>query len=142
MKLFKFFKKTLLNENSIICLVDEKNSTSTFGYTESKKKVMFNIKMLEGVLNKLEFDELLSNSKAGLTTLFPIGQYIVILKMRKDKTEMQLFFFDFRVKYSDIANVFDSIFSNTINTEFKNIKSEMDDYFNESLDNIVQLKIR
>lgn len=126
---FQDFKNAIAIGNQLIILVDDINADSSFGFTDSVCKVSYNIKMLESFLHKVNLEERLANSKEGLTTLFPLGRYIVILKLKKDKSAMSMFLFDFRADYSVINKNFEGVFSNNVITQFKSIKYQMEELY-------------
>ncbi len=119
-----------------ICLVDDVNKTSAYGYTDSKLKVQYNLDVLGDKINKSEFNQLLYNSKNGLITLYSFGQYIIILQMKKDKTEMEMYFLDYKIEYSDIDIGFAGMFSENIKYEFKRIKYQIENSLVDTFDNV------
>jgi hypothetical protein len=121
------FKKTMLIGESLICLVDDVSDTFFYGYTSSQAKILYNLSMIDKLIDIPEFENCLSGFNEELPALFPLGQYIVILKMKKDNTGMEMYFLDFRVDYSVVDEGFDGLFSEEIKTEFKRIKYEMED---------------
>jgi hypothetical protein len=130
------FKNGLLIGDTVVCLVDDINDQLTFGFTDSIKKIKYNLTLLEKVFEKIEYEESLKRSKQGLTTLFPFGRYIVILMISKNKLHMKMFFFDFRIDYKLINESF-NLFSENIKLQFKKIKYYMEEFFNESFDKVV-----
>ena len=136
MEHFNFSKNTLMKGSAKICLVDDVNKTSTYGYTDSKLKVQYNLDVLGDKINKSEFNQLLYNSKNGLITLYSFGQYIIILQMKKDKTEMEMYFLDYKIEYSDIDIGFAGMFSENIKYEFKRIKYQIENSLVDTFDNV------
>jgi hypothetical protein len=127
------FKNGILIGDSIICLVDDVNEENTFGFTDNPEKIEFNIKLISSIFDIEKFEKHLSNSKQGLTTLFPLGRYIVILIVSKDKKTMKQFFLDFRIEYQDIDKYF-VMFSNNVKNQFKSIKYYVEDFFSDDFD--------
>lgn len=125
-------------QGNLFFLVDEVNSTNSYGYTNNKSQIIFNLEMLCDlkIIDEKDYESKLLNSKEGLTAVFPMGRYIVILKMKKNKKSMEMLFFDFRIPYADIDKSLSSIFSKKLITEFKRIKYYMEDGFDESRDNV------
>lgn len=136
MEHFNFSKNTLMKGSTKICLVDDVNKTSAYGYTDSKLKVQYNLDVLGDKINKSEFNQLLYNSKNGLITLYSFGQYIIILQMKKDKTEMEMYFLDYKIEYSDIDIGFAGMFSENIKYEFKRIKYQIENSLVDTFDNV------
>jgi hypothetical protein len=131
------FKNATIAGNNLILLIDDANDSFSFGFTDTKTKVLYNLKILENIIKSANLDDQLEKSKKGLTTLFPLGRYIVILEISKDKSKMTMTFFDFRVEYSKVDKMFKGLFSDNLIAQFKNIKYQMEDYFNDSLDKIL-----
>lgn len=121
----------------MIVLVDDVNESHSFGFTDSLSKVTYNMKMLDGFLNQVNIGELLANSKDGLTTLFPLGRYINILKMKKDKSAMSMMLLDFRIEYSTIDTNFNDLFSENVVMQFKKLKYEMEDLYEDEADCVI-----
>src|SRR6056297_1350877 len=94
------FKNATIAGNQLIMLIDDANENFSFGLTDSKEKI------LNEIIKSANLDEQLKKSKNGLTTLFPLGRYIVVLEVSKDKSKMNMMFFDFRVEYSNIDKMF------------------------------------
>lgn len=130
------FKNGMSIGENLIFLADDINDSLSFGYTENIEKVKYNMALLKKVFTDTNHDDALAKSKNGLTTLFPLGRYIVILLINKEKTEMKMFFLDFRIEYSVADKGFAGIFSNNIKLQFKKIKYYMEESFNEDFDNI------
>lgn len=134
---FQEFKNGMSIGETLIFLTDDLNESLSFGYTENINKVKYNMTLLKKVFIDTNHDDALAKSKNGLTTLFPLGRYIVILLINKEKTEMKMFFLDFRVEYSLVDKGFAGIFSDNIKLQFKKIKYYMEESFNEDFDNVV-----
>lgn len=132
-----FKNATIIAGNQVIMLIDDANENFSFGLTDSKEKVLYNLKILDEIIKSANLDEQLKKSKNGMTTLFPLGRYIVVLEVSKDKSKMNMMFFDFRVEYSNIDKMFKGMYSDNLIGQFKNIKYQMEDYFEEKLDNVV-----
>lgn len=124
---YQDFKGATAIGAKLIILVDDVNDNHSFGFTDSIPKVSYNMKMLDKSLRNANLEERLANSKDGLTTLFPLGRYIVILKLKKDRSAMSMFLFDFRAEYSAINKNFKGVFSENIITQFKSIKYQMEE---------------
>ena len=73
------FKNATVAGNRLIMLIDDVNEDSSYGSTDSKSKVLYNLRMIENILKNGGVTKALANSKNGLTTLFPLGKYITIL---------------------------------------------------------------
>jgi hypothetical protein len=131
---FQDFKNGTTIGDKLIVLVDEVNENYSFGFTDSISKVLYNMKMLGNFLSKGNIEEQLTNSKDGLTTLFPLGRYIAILKMKKDKSAMSMMLFDFRAEYSIIDTNFKDVFSENVITQFKKLKYQMEDLYDDEAD--------
>jgi len=125
-----------LLKNILVMQVDETNNAKTFGYVESVNKIKYNIKSLSELIGLNEYQKLLSVSSKGLTTIFTLGQYIVIAKIKKDETEMEMLFFDFRFNYPEINNIFKDIFSQNIINHFNRLKSMQEANFNGMHDTV------
>ena len=138
---FNNWQNILLHQGNLIFLVDEVNSNCSFGYTNKKSHIRYNLKILNELkfVDKKNYDTQLSNSKEGLTSVFPLGRYIVILKMKKDKSSMEMLFLDFRIGYADVDKSLNGTFSEKLITKFKGIKYYMEEWFDETWD-LVQLK--
>lgn len=129
------FKNATIIGDKIILLVDDVNNTHSFGFTDSIEKVTYNLDLLKDYLNKDELDKSIAKSKDGLTSLFPLGRYITILKVKKDKSKMSMYLFDFRnVDYQTIDQVFKDSFSENVITQFKSIKYQMEELFDDDVD--------
>ncbi len=131
------FKNASIIGDKLIILIDDANESFSFGYTDNKNKVLYNLKILDNFLKHANLDEQLEKSKNGLTTLFPIGRYIAILQVSKDKSKMSMTLFDFRVEYSRIDEMFNGLYSSNLITQFKNIKYQMEEIFDDSLDKVI-----
>lgn len=129
------FKNASITEEKIILLVDDVNNSHSYGFTKSLEKVTYNLDLLKDYLDKDELDRSLAKSKEGLTSLFPIGRYISILKIKNDKSIMMMYFFDFRkIAYQAVDHVFKDTFSENVITQFKSIKYHMEEIFNDDMD--------
>ena len=89
-------KKHLLKVNDIS---EKKN----FGTTTKIQDIEYNIKVLGTEFReRLEISGLFSNE--GLTSIFQIGRFIVVLKRNETNTEGKMTFFDFDINES-VANI-------------------------------------
>jgi len=131
------FKNANAIGTQLIVLVDDVNDNQSFGFTDSIPKVSCTMKMLNKFLRNANLEERLANSKDGLTTLFPLGRYIVILKLKKDRSAMSMFLFDFRAEYSAINKNFKGVFSENVITQFKSIKYQMEELYQEEDDCVI-----
>jgi len=131
---FQDFKNATTIGDKLIILVDDVNNNYSFGFTDSVSKINYNLETLNDYLQKEDYETLLANSKEGLTTLFPLGRYISILRIKKDKSAMSMFLFDFRAEYSTIDQAFKDVFSENIITQFKKIKYQMEELFDDESD--------
>jgi hypothetical protein len=134
---FQDFKNATTIGDKLIVLVDDVNENYSFGFTDSISKVSYNLKMLDSFLREANLDKLLANSKDGLTTLFPLGRYINILKMKKDKSAMSMMLFDFRAEYSTIDTNFKDVFSENVITQFKKLKYQMEELYEDEADCVI-----
>lgn len=131
------FKNATVAGNQLIMLVDDVNETYSFGFTDSKSKVLHNMRMIENILKTANTEKALANSKNGLTTLFPLGRYIAILQMSKDKSAMSMTFFDYYIDYPSIDKAFKGLYSDNFINHFKNIKYQMEEQPDQWSDRVV-----
>ncbi len=127
-----------MHSDQVIFFVDDMNNDKTFGYTNNTSTVNYNLSLLSEHSEFRNFDKTVENSKNGLTTLFPIGRFIVILRTSKDKEKREMILLDFRADYSTIDKLAD-IFSDSITLNFKKIKYHWDEVFTDKLENFVVL---
>lgn len=134
---FQKFKNSISKGNKLILHIDESNDSFSFGYTDSIRNVTYNMKMLEGYQNSAKIENYLKKNDDKIATLFPLGRYIVILEMFCNKTNMKMWFIDFRTEYSAINTNFKDVFSEKIITKFKDIKYEMEEIYTDDNDCIL-----
>jgi len=128
------FKNASLIGYKLKLIIDDTNEDNTFGFTESVEKVTYNLKKINETFKYKDIDNRLENSETGLTTLFPVGRYIAIVELKKDKSKMRMTLIDLKTSYSAIDNAFDGVFSENIKVQFKKMKYEVEDFYNDSLD--------
>ena len=83
------FKNASLIGYKLTLLIDDTNEDNTFGFTESVEKVTYNLKKINETFKYKDIDNRLENSETGLTTLFPVGRYIAIVELKKDKSKIK-----------------------------------------------------
>ena len=137
MKNLNLVDNSLWSNGNAVFFVDDLNNTHSFGYTNSEEKIHYNLSLFGNLFNIDRFEKSLSHSYKGLTILFPITRYIVILKIKKDKSKMEMMFFDFRADYSTVDKGLKDIFSDKLITEFKRIKYYREEEYDLSNDNIL-----
>ena len=128
----KIYKDFLINP--ITFFVDDMNDELTFGFTNNHKTVDYNISLIYSLVGN--YDESLKQSKNGLTCVFPIGRFIVILKISKDKTTKEMIFLDFRAQYSTFENMA-GYFSDNILKSIKKIKYEWNEMYSDDMEFLV-----
>ena len=137
MKNFNLVDNSLCSNENAVFFVDELNNAHSFGYTYSKDKILYNLSLFGNLFRYEKYEKSLSDCHKGLTILFPITRYIVILKIKKDKSKMEMMFLDFRADYSTVDKGLKDIFSDKLITEFKRIKYYREEEYDSSKDNIV-----
>jgi hypothetical protein len=128
----KIYKDFLINP--ITFFVDDMNDELTFGYTNNHKTVDYNISLIYSLVGN--YDESLKQSKNGLTCVFPVGRFIVILKISKDKTIKEMIFLDFRAQYSTFEDMA-GLFSDNILKSIKKIKYEWNEMYSDDMEFLV-----
>ena len=123
---------------SIIQIVDDINSDQTFGYTKNLFNVNINLDVLTKNQLFKDYEKMVQNSTEGLTTLFPIGRFIVILRSSKNKKEREMIFLDFRADYTTIDKA-SIVFSDNIVSAIKKIKFDWVEKFTPDMENFVIL---
>ncbi len=128
------FKNGTILGDKLIILVDDTDEKLSFGFTDSIDKVTYNMKTIEPMLSKSNFEETFKKSTKGITTALVLGRFITILEVKKDKSHMSMTLFDFRISYDAIIKAFDSVLSENILSQIKKIKYEYEDFYNDSFD--------
>ena len=128
------FKNATFAGYKLILLVDDTTEDNSFGFTESVEKVTYNLKKINETFKYKDIDNRLENSETGLTTLLPVGRYIAIVELKKDKSKMRMTLIDLNTSYSSIDKGFDGVFSESIKLQFKKMKYEVEDFYDKSLD--------
>ena len=80
-------------------LVDDMSDKKNYGRTTDIDKIKYN----QDILGKeFELEVKIKNmySDEGITTVFPVGSFIVVLQLKKDETKGQMTFFDHVVNTS------------------------------------------
>ncbi len=131
------FKNATIVGSQLVMLVDDVNESLSYGFTDSVKKVTYNLSLIEHILRVGKTDEALAKSKNGLTTLLPLGRYITVLQMSKDKKTMRMIFLDYMIDYHGIDLAFNNLFSKELINSFKNIKYQMEEHQDQWIDNVL-----
>ncbi len=128
------FKNAVTIGEKIIFLVDDKNEDNSFGFTDSKEKIIHNFSILEKIVKNFDSKKFIMNSEKGTKTVFPLGRYITILEVNSDQSKMRLFLIDFHIDYSEIDKFFDEVHSDNFRTQIKKVKYEIEDVYEDSFD--------
>ena len=131
------FKNSITVGQKLIMLVDDVNDGFYYGHTDSIKKVSYNLSVIKDFIKKDIFKDKLTKMKDVITIIFPFGRYIVILEVKKNKTEMSMMFLDFRHPYEIINEMFKGVVSENILLNLKRIKYEIEDNYNEKYDIVI-----
>ena len=118
-------------------LVDDMSNLGTFGVARQIDKILYNIKIIG---DDFKIDQELHNvlSRKGLTSVFTLGRFIVVLKIRKDNTEGEMLFFDFEINdinlKNELFNFLKQNFSENIMNEFVKNSNMLNHFFTPEFD--------
>jgi hypothetical protein len=136
---FQNFKNATTIGCKLIFLVDEVKN-NYFGFTDSISKVSYNMKMLDRFLLITNFNDRLANLNkelTGLTTIFPLGRYITVLQLNKDKSAMSMWLCDFRAAYSIIDTNYEDVISHNVIKQIQSLKYQMEELYEDGHDYIL-----
>ena len=127
------FKNTTSFGGNLILLVDNLYEKNSVGYTNSVRKVKYNLTKLGRLINLEKLETLINDSKKGIVTLFYAGKYIVILESNKDKSKMEMSFISFTIDYSEVERILTNDFSENMKLQFKKAKYEIEEHYTDSV---------
>ena len=116
-------------------LVDKLSEVKNFGYTNNIEKIEYNLNIIgKDFSDRVDIHNLFTDK--GITTVFPLGTYIVVLEMKKDKTKGKMSFFDFDniEDISKVRGLLEMEFSEYIISEWFRIYYLLESGFSEEED--------
>lgn len=124
-------------------LVDDLNETETFGYTTEIEKCEYNRDVMEAMGMELNFKVQMQTALAekGITIVTPLGRFIVIIKISRDETKQEMFFFDgfSKVNFRE-QNAITKNFSENIVDKFEASQVNLKSFFTDEHD-IIELLV-
>jgi hypothetical protein len=116
-------------------LVDKLTEVKNFGNTNDIDKIEYNLNIIgKDFSDRVDIHNLFTDK--GITAVFPLGTYIVVLEMKKDKTKGKMSFFDFDniADISKVRGLLEMEFSEYIISEWFRIYYLLESEFSEEED--------
>lgn len=128
------FKNAVVAGSKLIMLVDDVDENGIFGFVDSINKVEYNLRLLGRLIDKSRIEKDLMDTTGVLIYVLPIGRFIVMLEISKDKKTKRMMFFDYRIDYKGIDSTIGSHYSKSLINQFKSIKYQMEEHDDEWAD--------
>ena len=119
-------------------LIDDSSENRGICFTTDVDKVNYNLKIL-GV--DLSLDTQIHNalSKDGITSIFSLGRYVAILRIKKDETVKEFWFVDFEldIDFEEVnKTTLNGYFSDELIKNFNELREKLRASFSEEYDMI------
>lgn len=139
LKRLKMKKKFILEQppftDKFRLLVDESIDFGKVGFTIDLNKIEYNLELIGNEFKeRVDLHNLFTDK--GITSVFPIGKYICVLELKKDKTKGVFSLFDFK-RFNDISearNILENEYSENIIKEWFKVYYILISEFSESED--------